>query len=107
MWVGPMFILLEDLGFERRNPTIFANDIIEMTYHHHFAKHFYEKIFADINETWVIEVCVVPEEMHIDRWKKEGEIYIVSQELSVDLYNPKSIGHVSKFVNETIVMAKE
>ena len=107
MWAGPMFILLEDLGFERREPTIFDSDVIEMTYHHHFAKRLYEKIYADVNDTWVIEVCVIPEEMHIDRWKKESGIYIVSQELSIDLYNPTSITHVSNFIRETVMMAKE
>ena len=90
--LGSVCILLEDLGFKFRDPPE-RNDLESvMTYHHLHINLLYEKIFADVDRSWVLEVCLVPEELHIDRWhRKPSGLYMVEEDLSVNLCNPKSI----------------
>jgi len=78
-----------------------------MTYHYH-SNFLFDKIFADINKTWVLEVCFVPEEMHIDRWErsKESGLFLVAGELSLNLHNPDSIDEATHFVKETMTLAE-
>jgi hypothetical protein len=106
MHLGSICILFEDLGFKFRKPITYDDAIVKMTYHYH-SNFLFDKIFADINKTWVLEVCFVPEEMHIDRWERRTSgLFIISDELSLDLHNPKSIDEATSFVTETIELAE-
>lgn len=102
--LGLFCILFEDLGFkyiEHSSPEAIEN----MTYHCYFGV-YYQKLFADINHVWVLEVCLVPEELHIDRWRrKKSGLFIVEAGFSVDLHHPKSIEKTSDFVLDTIEIA--
>jgi hypothetical protein len=102
--LGSLCVLFEDLGFKFRDPPE-RDDIKNMTYHYH-TDFLFEKIFADINKVWVLEVCLVPDELHIDRWeRKPNGLFLVEDELTIDLYNPKSIKETSSFVLNTIEIA--
>ena len=107
MSLGSICILLEDLGFKTRNPDA---DIEKMTYCHHLEIFLYEKIYADVDKTWALEVCYASEipEIHIDRWKLEDNgLYMVSEELSLNIHNPSSIEQTVNFIRETIIIAGE
>ena len=105
IYFGSVCILLEDLGFKMRKPDHRITKA--MTYYHYQAHLVYEKIFADIDDVWVLEMCLVPDEMHIDRWEKNPRgLYMVDREITVNLYNPESISKTTDFVMETIEMSK-
>lgn len=96
--------MFEDLGFKYRDPPE-RDDIKDMTYHY-LSDFLFEKVFADINRTWVLEICLVSDELHIDQWKrvKEG-LFLVEEEISVDLRSPKSIDRTTKFILNAIEIA--
>lgn len=95
-------MFLEDLGFQQRKP---ESDVESMTYYF-YDKVYYNKIFADINYRWVLEMCLVPEELHIDRWRLEGGIYIVKDDIEVDLCHPQSMCVATEFIKESLKIAK-
>lgn len=104
--LGSFCILLEDLDFVHRKTQSIYDDIIDMTYHYHVVDPLYSKIFADISQVWVIEVCLVPEELHLDLWKqKTTGLFIIENDLSINLCDPKSILAVTKYVQRAIKIA--
>ena len=102
IYLGSMCVFLEDLGFKRRDP---AKVVESMTYYF-YNKMLYSKIFADIDQHWIIEVCLIPEELHIDRWRLENGIYMVKEDLELDLHHPQSMYIATEFVRETLEIAQ-
>ena len=103
IYLGSICIMLEDLGFHLREP---EDDISSMTYCYY--KYIYEKIFADINHDWMLEVCLMPEKIYLDRWHKNPiGLFIVDDELTYDLRDPHSIDKVSDFVITSVRVAND
>lgn len=108
VYLGSICVLLEDLGFKAREPN---QEIIKEMSYYYYAKYLYDKIFADIgqykNITWVLEMNLTPEEICIDRWRKNGEgVYMISDEVVLDICDPRSIDLTTGFIERSISIAR-
>jgi hypothetical protein len=104
IYLGSVCILLEDLGFTRRS---LNDEVTPMTYCR--MNSIYDKIFADVDIFYMLEMMLSPEQIMIDRWtiNETGKIYIADDGLDIDIYDPSCIDEVTRFVQETIIIAKE
>lgn len=101
VYLGSICIMLEDLGFTVREP---SQEFIAMSYFYHDTT-YYDKIFADITNHWMLEICLT-NEMHIDSWhRNEMGLFIVKDEETFDLHKSNSIDLASQFVNSIIKVA--
>ena len=103
VYLGAMRILLEDLGFTFREE---FDEQRHMSYCC-FTAGYFDKLFADINRHYTIEMFLDPAEIHLDRWQWDvtSKLYLVISELELNLYDPSSIPQIVDFVEETISIA--
>ena len=103
VFLGSICILLEDLGFKRR---FNHREDAPMSYYF-MARLSMEKVFADINIDYTVEMFLDVDSLLADRWKlNPGGIYMVTDELNVNMHDPNSLPQVTSFVEETIACAK-
>lgn len=102
IYLGSICVLLEDIGFTRRN----VNDTIApMTYCS--QRNMLDKIFADINTFYMVELMLGSKQIMLDRWtiNDTGKLFIAEDGLDLNIDDPNSIVKITNFVEESIFIA--